>query len=295
MYTNQYTPQNSRYDRRYQQYPCYNHQIYINYYNQHPSYNAQPLTQTIATLTSSNVPTVQQPQVSTPRQNVTSLWMGNVQPFMTKRFITWAFQTMGEYPIKVMLRQHKHPSMTPGYAFVEFCDPGSTMHKLNGKYIPGTHPPLKFKLNHAGKINTSDNSFSVWCGELSSDVDDFQLYKTFKFYYPSIHTANVVFDSYGNSKGYGFIRFLSEEELKHCLKYMNGFLSLGSKPLKVNSIKPKSKRHIVVSSNDSRGCNASQSYIQYSKAVGFRPESENCLLRLKPTIGTTGNSNQVGM
>jgi len=60
-----------------QQYPSNYYQMY-NYYNQHPSYNAPLPTQTAATFISPNVPTVQQPQVSTPRQNVKSLWMGNV-------------------------------------------------------------------------------------------------------------------------------------------------------------------------------------------------------------------------
>jgi len=52
--------------------------------------------------------------------------------------------------------------------------------------------PVRFKLNHAGnpgKNTTSDKDFSVWLGELSSDVDDYQLYKTFACRYQSIRTA----------------------------------------------------------------------------------------------------------
>jgi len=74
MYTNQYTPQYSQYNQQYQQYPANYYQVYN--YNQQPAYNVPPPTQTAATF-SPNVP-VQQPQVSTPVQNVTSLWMGSV-------------------------------------------------------------------------------------------------------------------------------------------------------------------------------------------------------------------------
>lgn len=53
--------------------------------------------------------------------------------------------------------------------------------------------PVRFKLNHAGNpgknTSTSDRDFSVWLGELSSDVDDYQLYKTFACRYQSIRTA----------------------------------------------------------------------------------------------------------
>lgn len=60
------------------------------------------------------------------------------------------------------------------------------------------------------------------------------------------YNFSVVLDSAGYSKGYGFIRFSSEEEQKHCLNNMNGFPGLGSKPIKVSSVIPKSERHIVV-------------------------------------------------
>jgi len=46
-------------------------------YNQQPAYNTPPLTQTAATFISPNVP-IQQSQVSTPGQNVSNIWMGNV-------------------------------------------------------------------------------------------------------------------------------------------------------------------------------------------------------------------------
>ncbi|XP_050540845.1 tRNA selenocysteine 1-associated protein 1-like [Daktulosphaira vitifoliae] len=265
MYPNQYPQQYSQYNQQYQQYSQNYYPVYN--YNQQPtnSYNTPPPTQTGTTYISQNVP-VQQPQVSSPNQNVSSLWMGSLEPYMTESFITAAFQKMGEYPKNVKLMRNKNTGETAGYAFVDFYDPVSVMHKLNGKYIPGTNPPVRFKLNHAGnpgKTAASDRDFSVWLGELSSDVDDYQLYKTFACRYQSIRTAKVVLDSAGYSKGYGFIRFGSEEEQKHCLNNMNGFPGLGSKPIKVSSVIPKSERHIVVASNDSQGYKSTQDYGQY--------------------------------
>ncbi|KAL5237927.1 hypothetical protein ACI65C_005337 [Semiaphis heraclei] len=231
MDTNQYTPQYSKYNQQYQQYPFNYYRMYN--HNQQPAYNFPPPVAT------PNVP-VQQSHVSTPVQNVTSLWMGSLEPYMSENFITGAFERMGEYPKNVKLMPNKNTGETAGYAFVDFYDPVNVIHKLNGKFIPGTNPPVRFKLNHAGnngKITMSDKDFSVWLGELSSDVDDYQLYKTFACRYQSIRTAKVVLDSAGISKGYGFIRFGSEEEQKHCLKNMNGFPGLGSKIIKVSSIR----------------------------------------------------------
>lgn len=77
MYSNQYTtPQYPQYNQQYQQYPSNYYQMYNNY-NQQPAYNTAPPAPTASTFISQNVP-VQQPQVSSPGQNVTSLWMGSV-------------------------------------------------------------------------------------------------------------------------------------------------------------------------------------------------------------------------
>jgi len=54
----------------------------------------------------------------------------------------------------------------------------------------------------------------------------------------------VVLDSAGYSKGYGFIKFGSEEEKKHCLNNMNGFPGLGSKPIKVSSVIPRLEHNV---------------------------------------------------
>lgn len=73
---------------------------------------------------------------------------------MTESFITGAFQKMGEYPKNVKLMRNKNTGETAGYAFVDFYDPVSVMHKLNGKYIPGTNPVCyHFKCNSAKRIN----------------------------------------------------------------------------------------------------------------------------------------------
>ncbi|XP_060860100.1 tRNA selenocysteine 1-associated protein 1-like [Metopolophium dirhodum] len=268
MYTNQYTPQYFQYIQQYQQFPSNNYQMYN--YNQQSAYSTPQPTQTAATFIRPTVP-VQQPQVSTPKKKVLSIWMGNVEPYMTESFITGAFQKMGEYPKNVKLIRNKNTGENAGYAYVDFYDPVSVMQKLNGKYIPGTNPPVKFKLNHAGslgKTTASGTDFSVWLGKLSPDVDDYQLYKTFAYRYPSIRTAKVVLDSSGFSKGYGFIDFGSKEEQEHCLNNMNGFPGLGSKPIKVSSVIPKSKRHVA--SNDSQGYKASQNYGQYFETDYWR-------------------------
>lgn len=52
----------------------------------------------------------------------------------------------------------------------------------------------------------------------------------------------MIYDPNGQSKGFAFVRFYSEDEYKDALTHMNGFKGLGQKPLKVSYAVPK-KQH----------------------------------------------------
>lgn len=166
---------------------------------------------------------------------------------MTENFIIAAFHKMGEDPQTVRLMRNKYTGEPAGYCFVNFQSDDQAidaMHKLNGKPIPGTNPIVRFRLNSASNSNKlpgNEREFSVWVGDLSSEVDDYSLYRAFSNKYSSIKTAKVILDSSGFSKGYGFVRFGLEEEQKSALFLMNGYVGLGTKPLKICNAVPKPK------------------------------------------------------
>lgn len=57
--------------------------------------------------------------------------------------------------------------------------------------------PSRFRLNNAtssGKMNV--NMFSLWVGDLSQDVDDYQLYKAFASRYQSVRAAKGITEVY---------------------------------------------------------------------------------------------------
>lgn len=55
----------------------------------------------------------------------------------------------------------------------------------------------------------------------------------------------MILDSSGFSKGYGFVRFGSEDEQKDSLTTMNGYIGLGTKALKICNAVPKPKGAIT--------------------------------------------------
>ncbi|KAK7873570.1 hypothetical protein R5R35_009275 [Gryllus longicercus] len=204
------------------------------------------------------------------------LWMGNLEPYMTESFIMTAFQRMGESPQNVKVMRNKYTGEPAGYCFVHFSTDEAAlnaMHKLNGKLIPNTtNPPVRFKLNHAGTTGrpSLDREFSLWVGDLTPEVDDYTLYRTFAARYPSIRTAKVILDNTGYSKGYGFIRFANEDEQKSCLTQMNGYKGLGGKPIKISNAVPKAHRfttsvttHTTPTTTTTTAYATSQDYSQY--------------------------------
>ncbi|XP_069681981.1 tRNA selenocysteine 1-associated protein 1 isoform X2 [Periplaneta americana] len=202
------------------------------------------------------------------------LWMGGLEPYMTESFVMSAFQRMGEQPQNVKVMRNKYTGEPAGYCFVHFATDEAAlnaMHKLSGKVIPNTQPPIRFKLNHASTTGRPpiDREFSLWVGDLTPDVDDYTLYRTFASRYQSIRTAKVILDNAGYSKGYGFIRFANEDEQKNCLVQMNGYKGLGSKAIKISNAVPKPHRfqptttgHATTTINTS-GYSSSQDYSQY--------------------------------
>ncbi|XP_063700787.1 tRNA selenocysteine 1-associated protein 1 [Culicoides brevitarsis] len=204
------------------------------------------------------------------------LWMGSLEPYMTENFILNAFRKMGEDPISVKLMRNKYSGEAAGYCFVSFkADEAAmdAMHKLNGKPIPGTNPVVRFRLNNASNSVRAggDREFSVWVGDLTSDVDDYNLYRVFSAKYTSIKTAKVILDNSGFSKGYGFVKFGIEDEQQDALYKMNGYIGLGSKPLRICNAVPKPKDGVTPTTAISTTTAASilANYAEYNPATGY--------------------------
>ena len=98
--------------------------------------------------------------------------------------------------------KNKLSGKAAGYGFLNFVDDAyaiALMHKLNGKRMPGTSPPRLFKLNH--NSNLKAGGFSIWVGDISPAVDDYQVFRFFSARFPSVKSARVMLDETGRSKG----------------------------------------------------------------------------------------------
>ena len=167
------------------------------------------------------------------------LWMGDILPGMTESFILNAFYNYEIRPTGVKLIMDKKTNKIKNYCFINFANiqnANEALTKLNGKPIIGTQ--YLFKLNWANYHKGTNKS--VYVGNLSSEINDIDLYNFFKKKYDSVHHANVITDN-GISKGYGFVLFTNENEYLKCLNEMNGIVFHGNH-IKVKEQKKKRRQ-----------------------------------------------------
>merc|ERR1719341_2751047 len=178
------------------------------------------------------------------------LWMGGLSAYMTSNFLQDAFKSLGEDEvIKVEIVRNKFTDLSSGYALIQFDTDASAlmaMHKLNGKLVPNSQPPIRFQLNHSSAQAMGNNlfkerEFSIWVTDLPPGCTDAMLLKTFDTRFNSIVKAKVQQDRSHGGKPYGFVRFTNQEEQRDALIHMNGFRGMGEKPIKVSMAIPKTK------------------------------------------------------
>ena len=170
------------------------------------------------------------------------LWMGDILPGMTESFILNAFYNYEIRPTGVKLIMDKKTNKIKNYCFINFANiqnANEALTKLNGKPIIGTQ--YLFKLNWANYHKGTNKS--VYVGNLSSEINDIDLYNFFKKKYDSVHHANVITDN-GISKGYGFVLFTNENEYLKCLNEMNGIVFHGNH-IKVKEQKKKEDNETI--------------------------------------------------
>lgn len=171
-----------------------------------------------------------------------TLWMGDLDDGMEEAAISAAFVAAGETVVSVKCIKNRFDGKPAGYAFVEFSTIEASQRallRLNGKPMPNADPPKRFKLNTASKNRNDNEEYSIFVGDLTDDVDDFNLYETFQKRYPSCKGAKVVLGNGGVSRGFGFVRFSNQGEQMGALREMQNFGGLGGRPIRVSGATPR--------------------------------------------------------
>ncbi|KAF9623498.1 hypothetical protein IFM89_003114 [Coptis chinensis] len=96
--------------------------------------------------------------------------------------------------------RNKQTGQSESYGFIEFVSRAAAervLQSFNGTVMPNTEQ--NFRLNWAtlgsGEKRADDGTdYTIFVGDLASDVSDYTLQETFKTHYPSVKGAKVVTD-----------------------------------------------------------------------------------------------------
>ncbi|KAJ0966155.1 hypothetical protein J5N97_027293 [Dioscorea zingiberensis] len=162
---------------------------------------------------------------------VRSLWIGDLQHWMDESYLQNCFYQAlqnGEQLVSVKIIRNKHTGQSEGYGFLEFATHAIAewvLQTYNGQMM--LNVDQAYRLNWAslgaGERRDSGADYTIFVGDLASDVTDYMLQDTFKNAYPSVKGAKIVTDrTTGRSKGYGFVRFGDLNEQTRAMTEMNG-------------------------------------------------------------------------
>jgi len=177
----------------------------------------------------------------------TTLWMGELEPWIDENFIRNLWFQMGEQ-VSVKMIRDKFSGSNAGYCFVDFSSPAAAAKALtlSGTPMPNTTRP--FKLNWASGGGLADRSrddrgpeYSIFVGDLGPEVNEYVLVSLFQNRFPSCKSAKIMTDPIsGMSRGYGFVRFSDETDQQRALSEMQG-VYCGNRPMRISTATPKNK------------------------------------------------------
>ncbi|KAL3954132.1 hypothetical protein ACCO45_012088 [Purpureocillium lilacinum] len=181
-----------------------------------------------------------------PEQPKTTLWMGELEPWMDENFIKGVFLSAAGETVNVKVIRDKN-SGNAGYCFVEFTTPDAATKALGLNGTPVPNSSRQFKLNWAsggGLVDRRDDrgpEYSIFVGDLGPEVNEYVLVSLFQARFPSCKSAKIMTDAMsGQSRGYGFVRFSDENDQQRALVEMQG-VYCGNRPMRISTATPKNR------------------------------------------------------
>lgn len=172
--------------------------------------------------------------------SMASLYVGDLHPDVTESMLFEKFSTAGSV-LSIRVCRDNASRLSLGYAYVNFQNPTDaeraldTMNfdTLNGK-------PMRIMWSQRDPAVRRSGNGNIFIKNLDKVVDNKSIYDTFSLF-GNILSCKVAVDDEGNSKGYGFVHFETDEAAQCAIDKVNGMLLAGKKVF-VGKFQPRSQR-----------------------------------------------------
>jgi polyadenylate-binding protein len=173
-------------------------------------------------------------------QNSASLYVGELDPSVTEAMLFELFSQIGAVAsIRVCRDAVTRRSL--GYAYVNYnatTDGEKALEELNYTLIKGR--PCRIMWSQRDPALRKTGQGNVFIKNLDVAIDNKALHDTFAAF-GNILSCKVAQDENGNSKGYGFVHYETDEAASQAIKHVNGML-LNEKKVYVGHHIPKKDR-----------------------------------------------------